>query len=155
MTYTEIYQYLHQSPSKGLTGLDPIDRLAWQTLTLLGERKGFEWWWHEIEADIQDEIFDALRETLQSFYKAPLTHSKAPIDLLLFCPNCFEQHIDQAQPEKNWDNPPHRSHECQHCGIVWRPADVPTNGVATIQTKGQRDGVAFPDYYMHPPERRG
>jgi hypothetical protein len=67
-----------------------------------------------------------------------------PIPMLLFCPNCSLQHIDAPQPEKGWDNPPHRSHECQRCGWVWRPADVPTTGVATIKTKGQRDRPAGP-----------
>src|SRR5215475_10184563 len=62
-----------------------------------------------------------------------------PIDMILFCPQCGRQHIDEPQPEKSWDNPPHRSHECQQCGHVWRPADVPTNGVAEIKTKGQHD----------------
>jgi hypothetical protein len=62
-----------------------------------------------------------------------------PIDMILFCTQCGRQHLDEPQPEKNWDNPPHRSHECQHCGHVWRPADVPTNGVAEIKTKGLRD----------------
>jgi hypothetical protein len=64
-----------------------------------------------------------------------------PIDMIIFCPNCYFKHIDQPQPEKNWDNPPHRSHECQSCGTVWRPADVNTNGVVAIQTRGQRDTV--------------
>lgn len=67
-----------------------------------------------------------------------------PIDMMLFCPQCSTQHIDQPQPEKNWDNPPHRSHECQNCSWVWRPADVPTNGVAEIKTAGQRDKTADP-----------
>lgn len=38
-----------------------------------------------------------------------------------------------------WDNPPHKSHLCHGCGIIWRPADVPTNGVAEIKTKGEND----------------
>ena len=75
------------------------------------------------------------------------TMSDSPIDMLLFCPICGEQHVDAPQPEKNWDNPPHRSHECQFCGHVWRPADVPTNGVIKIQTKGERDGTARPRYF--------
>jgi len=62
-----------------------------------------------------------------------------PLDMLLFCPRCYRQHIDQPQPEKNWENPPHRSHECQTCGLVWRPADFPTNGVKAIKTRGKRD----------------
>ena len=68
----------------------------------------------------------------------------APIDLLLFCPRCSAQHVDQPQAEKGWTNPPHRSHECQACGHVWRPADVATNGVAAIATAGQRDGSPIP-----------
>jgi hypothetical protein len=64
----------------------------------------------------------------------------SPVDMLLFCPRCLAQHIDRPQPEKGWDNPPHRSHECQACGHVWRPADVATNGVDRIETCGKRDG---------------
>lgn len=67
-----------------------------------------------------------------------------PIPMVLWCPACGMQHIDEPAPEKGWDNPPHRSHECQACGLVWRPADVPTAGVDAIQTKGARDGRAIP-----------
>lgn len=38
-----------------------------------------------------------------------------------------------------WTNPPHRSHLCAGCGHVWRPADVPTNGVAAVKTHGKAD----------------
>jgi hypothetical protein len=68
----------------------------------------------------------------------------APIPLLLFCPRCDRQHVDAPQPEKDWTNPPHRSHECQACGYVWRPADVATTGVRTIETSGQNDRSAHP-----------
>ena len=71
----------------------------------------------------------------------------APIDMVLHCPTCGLQHIDA--PDTNydphyeghmiWDNPPHRSHQCAGCGHIWRPADVPTNGVAAIKTKGKND----------------
>lgn len=77
----------------------------------------------------------------------------APIPMLLFCPKCGEQHIDAPEPAdadidvdgtvitatSEWTNPPHRSHLCHACGTIWRPADVPTNGVATIQTRGKAD----------------
>lgn len=63
------------------------------------------------------------------------------IDMLLFCPTCQMQHIDQA--EEGWINPPHKSHLCrkQHggCGTIWRPADVATNGVRAINTSGSDD----------------
>jgi hypothetical protein len=83
----------------------------------------------------------------------------APIDMVLHCPACGRQHIDAPEPhtrscltpgggtfddqcicpESRWTNPPHRSHLCDGCGHVWRPADVPTNGVEAITTKGQAD----------------
>lgn len=63
-----------------------------------------------------------------------------PIPMLLFCPKCNLQHVDA--PHGSWTNPPHRSHECQGCGYVWRIADVPTTGVIAIDTTGRRDGIA-------------
>jgi hypothetical protein len=61
----------------------------------------------------------------------------SPVDMVLYCPSCGVQHIDTPGP--TWKNPPHRSHLCLGCGHIWRPADVPTNGVATIKTKGKAD----------------
>lgn len=86
----------------------------------------------------------------------------APIDMVLHCPECGMQHIDSdARNGKMhavgcniscgigwtcsctfgllWTNPPHRSHLCHGCGHIWRPADVPTNGVQAIKTKGRSD----------------
>ena len=79
-----------------------------------------------------------------------MTTQPAPIDMILYCPSCGMQHIDAPEPAIEhelctqpefpaWDNPPHRSHLCHGCGHIWRPADVPTNGVAKIQTKGRHD----------------
>ncbi len=68
-----------------------------------------------------------------------------PIDMVLYCPACGTQHIDKEEtPEPHmmgdrWTNPPHRSHLCASCGHIWRPADVPTNGVQTIETRGRAD----------------
>ncbi len=89
------------------------------------------------------------------------------IDMVLHCPKCGLQHIDKDNyeelrieaaelgvdregerelerwiEEREWPNPPHRSHLCQNrkCGHIWRPADVPTNGVAAIKTAGTKDG---------------
>ncbi|MBR8189140.1 hypothetical protein [Burkholderia vietnamiensis] len=84
---------------------------------------------------------------------APDKPVSAPIPMLLFCPRCGEQHIDAPEPAdadidvdgtvitatSEWTNPPHRSHLCHACGIVWRPADVATVGVATIATRGTAD----------------
>lgn len=62
-----------------------------------------------------------------------------PINMVLTCPNCGHQHIDAPDPDNGWDNPPHRSHLCADCGIIWRPADVPTYGVEEIKTWGKAD----------------
>lgn len=61
------------------------------------------------------------------------------IPMVLFCPNCGRQHIDHPEPEKEWTNPPHKSHLCAGCGTIWRPADVCTVGVAAIETRGEKD----------------
>jgi hypothetical protein len=64
----------------------------------------------------------------------------APIDLILFCPSCGEQHIDAPDERTpDWTNPPHKSHLCRRCKHIWRPCDRPTNGVASIQTVGKSD----------------
>jgi len=67
------------------------------------------------------------------------TEAQTPIDMILFCPACGLQHTDE--PNGDWTNPPHRSHLCHGCGRIWRPADVPTNGVAAIKTKGKADSL--------------
>lgn len=89
------------------------------------------------------------------------------VDVVLFCPKCKKQHIDKAVPEvcescghpeaahmktgcwvgRNcpcvsfvaWLNPPHKSHRCNWCNVVWRAADVPTNGVERAKTVGSND----------------
>lgn len=60
-----------------------------------------------------------------------------PIPMVLHCPQCGSQHIDA--PSGEWTNPPHKSHLCSGCGAIWRPADVPTTGVAAVATRGKAD----------------
>lgn len=70
-----------------------------------------------------------------------------PIDMVLHCPKCGKQHIDAPEPSmvgfdaalyggdwpNRWTNPPHRTYLCGGCGHKWRPANVPTNGVAALK----------------------
>jgi hypothetical protein len=82
-----------------------------------------------------------------SVVEALEARAEAPIDMILHCPKCHTQHIDRDEGQHMaphtagsvWRNPPHRSHLCHHCNCTWRPADVPTNGVASIKTRGQND----------------
>lgn len=72
---------------------------------------------------------------------------RVPVPLLLYCPCCQQQHIDAPNPGRGWENPPHRSHECQNCGLIWRPSDQFTVGVAVLETRGGKDESAAPlDY---------
>jgi hypothetical protein len=79
---------------------------------------------------------------------------RAPIDMVLYCPRCGVQHIDAPETYESysrnpdptyvgWTNPPHRSHLCHGCDHIWRPADVPTNGVEAVKTKGKNDSPVF------------
>lgn len=79
---------------------------------------------------------------------AQVEQAAKPIDMVLHCPACGMQHVDAPSPTdgqnlRMWSNPPHKSHLCRTedggCGHIWRPADVPTNGVAAIKTKGKAD----------------
>lgn len=47
------------------------------------------------------------------------------IPMILNCPACGERHVDSGR----WEKIVHSIHACQHCGLVWRPAKVPTVGV--------------------------
>ncbi|MFT4103380.1 MAG: hypothetical protein QM674_20590 [Burkholderiaceae bacterium] len=62
-----------------------------------------------------------------------------PIRMVLYCPRCLFQHIDAPDETTGWTNPPHLSHRCAKCKLVWRPADVPTRGVMLLETRGPRD----------------
>lgn len=62
-----------------------------------------------------------------------------PIPMVLHCPRCGAQHVDAAEPQSGWDNPPHKSHKCGSCKLVWRPCDLATTGVDKIETRGQVD----------------
>lgn len=85
--------------------------------------------------DLVRRIANALSESLR--------RAALPVDMLIFCPKCRLQHVDA--PHDEWTNPPHRTHECQGCGHLWRIADIPTNGVATLHSKGRNDGSPIPD----------
>lgn len=101
--------------------------------------------------DLPDGNTVALHRDFLAEAAVTIRQLSQPIDMVLFCPNCGMQHIDEPEDEIDmqcntnrvvgtmWTNPPHRSHLCHGCGHIWRPADVPTNGVQAIQTRGKAD----------------
>lgn len=54
-----------------------------------------------------------------------LDDAPQPIPMLLVCPCCGCRHVDEGE----FRTKPHHTHACQHCGMCWRPAIVPTVGV--------------------------
>lgn len=52
-----------------------------------------------------------------------------PIPMLLWCPECSARHIDAGEFATKEH---HTRTPCQDCGMVWRPAIVPTVGVAFL-----------------------
>lgn len=112
----------------------------------------------EAMVDAFENAMEAANTYIKNFpaaYKAMLAAAPAspaaPIDMVLHCPACGKQHVDavedlpmampgsMAEGSAGWVNPPHRSHLCHACGHIWRPADVPTNGVQAVKTTGKAD----------------
>lgn len=104
-----------------------------------------------VSLDLKETSFKCIGDYITAVIDALKAKEQKPIDMVLFCPACHNQHIDAPDEpyyggmtdaagfHPRWDNPPHRSHLCQYCKFVWRPADVPTNGVASIKTQGKND----------------
>lgn len=89
---------------------------------------------------------------LRPSVKLRLADKQAPVAMVLHCPECGTQHIDKpendveyemrislpGQSNERWTNPPHKSHLCLKCDIVWRPAEIYTEGVESVP-RGERD----------------
>lgn len=71
-----------------------------------------------------------LSDALQAWNKdlpAPeyIPSASVPIPMILHCPECGNRHVDKGL----FATKSHHTHACQECGLVWRPALVPTVGV--------------------------
>jgi hypothetical protein len=74
--------------------------------------------------------FDALRRAIDLREPREIQHGNtreddAPIPMILTCPRCKASHVDRGE----FATRRHHTHACQECGVVWRPAIVPTVGV--------------------------
>lgn len=95
-----------------------------------------------VEAPSLEAASEAGRVFVDSVRQYLAENPFPPLPMVLYCPQCFAQHIDEAT--ETWANPPHRSHLCHNCGCIWRPADVPTVGVRAVATRGSADTVPEP-----------
>lgn len=122
--------------------------LVWEDIRRAIAEDDTEIYTVEHGADADDhvvELTDAGVDVLANIALASV-QAHLVVDMLIFCPRCNVQHVDRPQPEKNWDNPPHKSHLCHACGCIWRPSDMCTNGVESIHTKGKDDNLNPSDY---------
>lgn len=145
--------------------LPDIGRVKEERDMLYSERKGEVWFWSTGNPEDGDNAATIIcpiiiePQTLQQYFSAYLTLEKAqPVPMLLWCPRCGAQHIDQEETEEEyanrpefkdrpdlfgkverWTNPPHKSHKCQICNTIWRPAEVFTIGVTGDKIKPGKD----------------
>jgi hypothetical protein len=77
-----------------------------------------------------------------------------PVPMILFFPMCLERHVDDGPSGAS----PHKAHACQHCGLVWTPALVPTVGVRflpgckddpRVKVEVDVDHVVGPDHQIY------
>lgn len=146
----------------------PDEAAAWELIDELRRSAEHASATHKMMADAKtarqsdpDSCYDWLKpeETVEGRAASLIEHLLAasqaetkavhPIDMVLHCPRCGLQHIDEPDERSpDWENPPHRSHLCHGCGCIWRPADVATNGVRGTMTVGKADnwntGAACP-----------
>lgn len=53
----------------------------------------------------------------------------APVPMIVVCPKCGKQHVDQDE----WATTRlHRKHLCHFCGLIWLVAPIHTVGVADL-----------------------
>jgi predicted RNA-binding Zn-ribbon protein involved in translation (DUF1610 family) len=57
--------------------------------------------------------------------EAERAFAAVPVPMLIYCPECGARHIDEGE----FATKVHHTHSCQTCGLTWRPAVVPTDGV--------------------------
>jgi hypothetical protein len=115
--------FLH---SLGLIEQHPTDKSSWR---YVGQTEGHA-------KNLKASTLEILKTIAPNAVNSLLLK---PIDMILPCPRCGKLHVDAPEPENGWTNPPHKSHLCHGCGFIFRPADIPTNGVAVIKTRGEND----------------
>lgn len=76
-------------------------------------------------SEIPTELNELLQDQVRGL-QSRLAELSAPIPMILHCPECSYRHVDKGEFAAL---KAHHTHACQACGMVWRPAVVPTVGV--------------------------
>lgn len=68
-------------------------------------------WRNTLSGEVRAEVTAHIRRI-----EAELEKPMAPLELLIICPRCHMQHVDEGRFAKK----PHRSHACQGCGLTFQ-----------------------------------
>lgn len=116
-------------------------------------RAGEIWFWSTGNVEDGDDAHTLVcpiliqPEDLKAYQDAFNVISEKPVPMILHCPRCWFQHIDNEVSEADykerimylkgdipdrWLNPPHKTHLCAQCKFEWKPALIPTTGVESL-----------------------
>jgi hypothetical protein len=82
-----------------------------------------------LDGSLATIVADNLRAWFAAHWPAPGGEERpSTVPMYLTCPKCNARHIDDG----DFATKVHHTHSCQACGMTWRPAVVPTVGVAFL-----------------------
>ncbi len=99
---------------------DMVKEVAAVVRALTKQRESTAFW---------EQQFNHEREEVKRL-AAQVKELQAPIPMLLACPDCAVQHVDEGE----WATRPHHIHLCEACGHMWGPAVRATVGVRSLST---------------------
>ncbi len=101
----------------------PAETIKQRLIAFLRWPANSEGLWYEWGEVVDELLAGGDASTLET---APVSPSPTP--MVLTCPTCHERHVDEGE----WATRPHKTHLCSRCGTLFRPANVPTVGVAVL-----------------------
>ena len=83
------------------------------------------------DRELQTEVRDHIKRI-----EAELERPELPLELLIICPRCKEQHVDEGE----FATKPHKNHSCQFCGLTFQ-ASGPVESIGVQFFRGYKNGV--------------
>lgn len=70
MNYDELHEHIYGKDFDGIqrriNSLDSLNKSAWEVLSMLNDRKGFDHWWNanDFDAESRNEIFEEIKNII-------------------------------------------------------------------------------------------
>jgi hypothetical protein len=98
-------------------------------LFVLAEKLYTEWWTTAVGVPCWENLHQRQKDAWVNIAAVAAAEvRKIPIPMRLPCEKCGVLHIDEGR----FATEAHETHVCQGCGLAWKPARVPTVGVAFL-----------------------